>query len=293
MSGFFGDLSKAAGAVSSVSGVVGQVSGLATSLGDLASGNFTAALSKLGPWASGLRQASWRGKTFAVHESRIRKGRRVSVHVYPFRDDVWVEDLGRGVRKFGFRAFLIGDDVLQQSAAMQQAVEQPGPGTLIHPSLGSLNCSVIEFSARESAERGRVVELEFEFIETAKPLYPSLVQSTQAGVKAAASGTWAALASDFQNDVVKPLQEGAQVVEKATQTVAKWTGVATHLAGDASMMVRSVSGLVGNFGRYSSAGMTLLQSSSATVSSLLSGVTTARTAVSEAADAAQSLSSLL
>ena len=45
----------------------------------------------LGPWAASLQPASWNGIPFAVRASQIRRGRRVAVHEYPFRDDVWVE----------------------------------------------------------------------------------------------------------------------------------------------------------------------------------------------------------
>lgn len=286
MSGILGGLAAFTGTVQGVNGLVGAIS-------NLASGNYASIISGLGPWAAGLQVASFRGIPFAVHESSVRKGRRNAVHTYPFRDEIWVEDLGRGVRRYGFRGFLVGDDVFLQSSSMQAAAEQPGPGTLVHPSLGSLTCSVAEFTARESAEHGRVVELEFDFLESASSLYPALVQSTQQGTKSAASNAWSAISSDWQTNVAQPLAQGAQVVNAATQTVTKWTSSAMLVAGDASLLVHSVSGLAGNQGRYNSASMTLLQPTTATVPSLLAGVTTARTAVTAAAGAAQLLGTLL
>ncbi|MBV8749430.1 MAG: DNA circularization N-terminal domain-containing protein [Candidatus Eremiobacteraeota bacterium] len=49
----------------------------------------------LGPWADAPQRAWWRGVPFAVRASQIRRGRRIVVHEHPFRDDVWVGDLGR------------------------------------------------------------------------------------------------------------------------------------------------------------------------------------------------------
>lgn len=278
--------------VAGIAGIASSVSGLASSISNLASGNYAAVLSGLGPWAFSMQAASWRGLPFAVRESTIRKGRRTAEHVYPFRDSVWIEDLGRGVRQYAFRGFLVGDDVLQQSTAMQAAAEAFGPGTLVHPTLGTLNCSVVEFAVRQTTE-GRTVEIEFTFIETAASLYPSLVNPTQAGVATASTGAFGAIAADFQNDVAKPLAEGAQVVAGAVSTVNKWVGTATSVAGDAALLVHAVAGLTGNYGRYNSASMTLQQPTAASIGTLLAGVTTARTAISVAASAAQTLAAAL
>ena len=43
-----------------------------------------------------LQPASWRGMGFAVTGGRVRAGRRKALHEYPFRDGVWVEDMGSG-----------------------------------------------------------------------------------------------------------------------------------------------------------------------------------------------------
>ena len=41
-----------------------------------------------------LLPASWRGVPFHGLSGELRFGRRPVVHEYPFRDSVWVEDLG-------------------------------------------------------------------------------------------------------------------------------------------------------------------------------------------------------
>ena len=42
--------------------------------------------------------------------------------------------------------------------------EQSGAGTLVHPTLGSMQCVLLEFACADRRERGRVVELQFAFI---------------------------------------------------------------------------------------------------------------------------------
>lgn len=279
MSGIMSAVSSASNVVSGISGTATGISKLSGALGDVLSGNYAAALSGLGPWANGMQVASWRGLQFAVRQSTIRKGRRFAEHVYPYRDAIWEEDIGRGIRRYSFQAFLVGDNVLAQSAAMQAAVETVGTGTLVHPTLGSLTCAVTEFVAQQNAERGRVIDLNFTFTESAAPLTPALVNSTQKGVLAQITSTLSAIATDFQSDIVAPLEEGAAVVESAVSTVFMWTNIAESLVGDASLIFNSVSGLVGNNGIYSSGGLTVQQPLTATASSLLAASTTNRTAL--------------
>jgi len=287
MSGAFGRVaSTAANVVGGVTGTAQGLSRLANGVSNILSGNYAALLSGFGPWAQGMQEAKWRGLSFAVRESTIHKGRRQAEHEYPYRDTIWVEDLGRGKRRYSFEGFLVGDNVLAQSKAMQDAVEQLGTGTLIHPTLGSLNCAVTEFQARQSAKQGRVVELRFTFTESVPSVYPAQGQSTKNNVTTKSKSLLSTIASDFQKYVAGPLAKGAAVIESAVSTVGTWAGMAFSLVGDARMIAGSVKGLIGNFGIFSSGGLTVSQPVTATVSSLLAASTTRRTAVQTASAAA-------
>ena len=247
----------------------------------------------MGPWADRLQPASFRGCGFAVLESNIITGRRTALHEYPFRDDVWVEDLGRAVRAHSFRAFVVGDDVYDQRDNLKKACETEGAGLLVHPSLGSLTCVVMSFNLREVAESGRVVEFEISLVETAQPLYPATVASTQAAVGTAADSALGAIGQDFAAKIEPALLNGAQVVEKAAATASEWTENAETLAGNVSLLVHSVAGLQGNYGRYSSGALGKLQDATATVTGLLSGAVVARSAVIQASSAANALAAAL
>ncbi len=151
-----------------------------------------------GSWLDQLQPASWRGLPFAVKASEYPRGRRFALHEYPYRDLPWAEDTGRATRAVAFSGFVVGDDCYAQAQALLDAAEQPGSGTLVHPSLGELTVALIEpLHPSERFDLGRVVELRFAFVETGTPLYPSDATSTQADVSDKATAAQAASASDF------------------------------------------------------------------------------------------------
>src|ERR1700731_1518665 len=91
-----------------------------------------------------LLPASYKGVGFGVLDSSIAVGQRVEVHEYPFRNLPFTEQLGRRARRLQFTAFLIGADVAARSMALQDALEQKGAGSLVHPSYGAMSMSVSE-----------------------------------------------------------------------------------------------------------------------------------------------------
>lgn len=267
------------------SGVVGDVLNFAGNL-------------KLGPWAWGLQPASFRGVRFAVRSSTIRRGRRVVVHEYPFRDDVWVEDLGRGTRVVSFSGFLIGDDVFAQRDRMVTAVETPGVGVLVHPSLGRLTVSNTEFSAGERFDLGRVVELEFSFIQsTPQPVFPTSGFATALKSIAAAVQTTLAIARDYISavtTVISGVSAGltfaANVFGTVRGLIGGVVGMALAVVHDSGALASTALGLSGNNGRYSGGTSVTRRPASTTVASAIAATTVARGAVTAAAAAVSAVS---
>lgn len=144
---------------------------------------------------------------FHVRACQIRRGRRVAVHEYPWNDTIWVEDLGRGRRGYGFAGFLLGETVVIQQAIMLEAAELPGPGLLIHPALGSILASLVGFAADMDVEDGGLCKLTFEFLESAPgPLFPGTALSTPDQTNAAADSGQTAIAQDFGQTSLSPTQ---------------------------------------------------------------------------------------
>lgn len=126
-------------------------------------------------WQSQLQASSFRGVPFAVVAEEGSHGRRQAVHEYPYRDTAWIEDLGRGTRRFMIRGFLIqnsqiygGGDVIAQRQSLVAACEAKGSGTLVHPTLGELTVSIPENGLRISGsmESGRVFEFTLMALES-------------------------------------------------------------------------------------------------------------------------------
>jgi prophage DNA circulation protein len=195
-------------------------------------------------WLSQLQPASWRGIPFSVNDSEIRRGRRTAVHEYAYRDIVWVEDLGLATRRYGFRGFFVGDDCYAVEQSMLAAAETPGPGQLVHPSLGALTVSLIEFSSGQRRELGRVVEFQFGFIEGSPgALSAGAAGSTQDTVSGASDEADAASQGDFFDGVGGALATGAAVVGQAVATVGGFVASGLAVVNDASRLVNSVRGL--------------------------------------------------
>lgn len=93
-----------------------------------------------------LQPASFRGVPFEVEASGITVGRRTVVHEYPQRDRPYVEDLGRATRNITLQCFVVGSDYLEQAQALMHELEEPGPGTLIHPWLGEMEVTITSVS---------------------------------------------------------------------------------------------------------------------------------------------------
>jgi prophage DNA circulation protein len=160
-------------------------------------------------WTDRLQPASWRGVPFAVTEGTSRFGRKQAIHDYPFRDQVWIEDLGRAPRRISITGFLIedsliygGGDVLLQKEAMIAAAETAGPGTLVHPTLGVLTLSLLEpVEILERKDLGLAFGLRFSLIEAGQRVFPSTSTSTQDQTNTAAGDASAAFAGDFGDEM--------------------------------------------------------------------------------------------
>ena len=144
-----------------------------------------------------LRSASFRGINFQVSDTDLGAGRRVQVHEYPQRDVSWVEDLGRATRAISVEGFLIGSDYIAQANRLLAALESVGPGTLVHPWLGSMQvCLVQPARVRFDAGLG-MATVSMSFVEAGDLSFPNPTQSTQAVSRLTADALAKAAISDF------------------------------------------------------------------------------------------------
>lgn len=255
-------------------------------------------------WMDGLREASYRGVPFVMVEGDSRFGRRSVVHEYPYRDTVWVEDLGRSARRINVQGFLVGGDCIAQRDRMIAVCEAAGgdKGILIHPTFGQMLVNLLgPLTIRERWDKGRMFEIGFSFIESGQREFPSADDSSGAVISAAADAADAASGADFKSQVAGALENGASVVQQAVSVTAAWASTATRLANDATNLCNMVSSLPGDFGRFAggrnvggvTGNVSKMSGGAATISSLTALGSKARSSVAGAASALASAASRL
>jgi prophage DNA circulation protein len=136
----------------------------------------------------------FRGVEFHVETAGRSGGRRTVRHEYPLRDEPFVEDMGRKSRSFPVDGYVIGPEYLAARDALISALEEAGPGELVHPYYGSKRVICAEFRFRESSSDGGMVRFSIEFEETeSTPAQPSAVPAAAAQVDASADELVAAI----------------------------------------------------------------------------------------------------
>lgn len=146
---------------------------------------------------SKLRPASFRGVPFQVESTELGAGRRTQLHEYPQRDKPYVEDLGRAARDLSFYGFVVGDDYVDRANALLGALEQAGPGSLVHPWFGTVQVCLKD-PARVSFDASLgIARFAMSFVEAGELEFPAVQSSTQAGVRNAASALETAAVASF------------------------------------------------------------------------------------------------
>jgi len=121
------------------------------------------------------RRATWRGIPFEVSSLDGAFGRHTVEHIFPLRDDVYIEELAIKPRHHRISGFVIGDDYDRERNRFIAAAEKGGEGTLQHPTLGRLRVKLVDFSISEPQADGLgKAELSFDFVESSPRLYPAI-----------------------------------------------------------------------------------------------------------------------
>lgn len=140
-----------------------------------------------------MQPAAYRGVPFKVLRVETEGGRRVPVHQFPLRDRASVEDLGRSVRRYSMRAFIIGDDFIERRDRLIKVLETPGPGfprkvggILVHPTFGRLQAVPETWRMVEGRGEGNSTAIDITFIESGDILGPVETVGRVAAVDTAA-----------------------------------------------------------------------------------------------------------
>lgn len=149
-------------------------------------------MSELGKWALSLQRASFRDRLFFVDSHDSSFGRRNVVHEFPLREKPVVEDLGRKAREFTIEAYVLANrnnefDYTLERDLLIAALEEPGPGKLVHPYLGEMQVAVTGGGRlRETSKEGGMARFTLTFTEAGEVAQPTAETATGDAVDAAA-----------------------------------------------------------------------------------------------------------
>lgn len=256
-------------------------------------------------WWESLQPASFRGVPFGVFGARGSFGRRVALHEYPFRNNPWPQDLGRKTRVFNVVGFLLENDlktrqgdVIPQLKNLIAAAETEKTGTLIHPTLGSMQVQLLDLDTEEAWDQGKMFRVSMRFIEAGLKVFPSTTVSTTVAGQQSALAAFNNIAIDFQTTITSYYLKGAAIVQQVQATADLWVRQAQDVVNDATNVFNYVSTLpqtvAGMYGRYFGGANVsgfnspvTTQNPSITVETLIGQGTAAQTAAANAFSALQ------
>ncbi|MGU3528301.1 DNA circularization protein [Raoultella planticola] len=214
-------------------------------------------------WQSKLRPCSFRGVPFAIISEEGSHGRRQAVHEYPYRDTAWIEDMGRGTRRFVLKGFLVqdsliygGSDVISQRLALIAACETKGSGTLIHPTLGEMTVSVPENGLTLSGDMksGRSFEFTLMLIESGLKVF-AITGSSTAG-KTVRTNYLKLVSTTVFSTIARikgEIRGVSQAIKTIKSTISFWTNMVDSTINEVTNISSVLKSTFGNqrYGRYS------------------------------------------
>jgi hypothetical protein len=117
------------------------------------------------------KMAKFRNANFFVSETGRSVGRRNVVHQFPFKNDPYVEDLGKDIDEFTITGYVIQNpdnefDYFAERDALLSALKEEGPGLLIDPFMGSQKVQLLgKAEISESFSPGGIARFTMTFIQ--------------------------------------------------------------------------------------------------------------------------------
>lgn len=183
-------------------------------------------------WKDRLQDASFRGVPFKVEGEGAAVGRRVETHEFPNRDKPYTEDLGKITFRPNITAYVVGDDCWEQRDRLIEALNKPGPGTLIHPTYGEVSvCVDGEVKVTTTASEGRMVRFDLQFVEAGELSYPTAGAATANTLASSCSALDDCISDNFNKFGMGGMPDFVQgdVIERAT-------GILSYASGAMSMV---------------------------------------------------------
>lgn len=178
-------------------------------------------------WIDRLVGASFRGVPFKIEDEGITAGRRVETHEFVNRDKPYTEDLGKVTARPKFSAYVIGDDCYEQRDRLMEALNKPGPGTLIHPTYGEMSvCVDGDIAVGTTSSEGRMVRFDLVFVEAGELSYPTAGAATANALVSSCSALDDCISDNFEQFGMDGMPDFVQngVVDDATSMLGYVSG---------------------------------------------------------------------
>lgn len=153
-------------------------------------------------WLAGYLQGSFRDVPFYIDGHQYKSGRRLAEHTSPNVDQVEQEDMGQARRDVSLSAYIVDNDYFQQRDSLKSALEQEGPGVLVHPYLGIMNVKVNSFTLKETTKEGRVARFEITMYQDAEPATITITPNTKNDIAGAKEAAVVALNEQFVDEYI-------------------------------------------------------------------------------------------
>jgi prophage DNA circulation protein len=124
--------------------------------------------------------ASFRGALFRIDVGTRAAGRRSILYEFPKRDQPASEDMGRRAKRWTLQGWTIGPNYATEADRLETALNSEGPGTLIHPTLGSQSVCVEGYHRAENRQEGRMARFDMSFFEAGSATTDLVGQVAQA-----------------------------------------------------------------------------------------------------------------
>ncbi|KJV30029.1 DNA circularization N-terminal domain-containing protein [Luteibacter yeojuensis] len=180
-------------------------------------------------WSETLLDASFRGVPIDIAADQMNAARMVTNNAIPYRDGEEGEDMGREARVVSLRIAVLGDDYEQRLQALIAALDQGGPGELIHPVYGPLRVLVSRYTVEHAAETPDYAEVSAVFVEHALD-QPFFIRSFE-GIDSAAA-TLGRPDGDWRRHVRDLLGRSHSLIgESRGRLMGGWEGLVHELLG--------------------------------------------------------------
>lgn len=204
-------------------------------------------------WRDKLQKGSFRGAPFLWQKAEAEVGRRTARHDYPLRDDAYFEDMGRSPREFTLEVFVIGPEYMDARDTLVSALEEPGYGTLVHPTMGTLSVQ-LSGKARisESTDEGGMARFTLPFVLAGENKLPSSYIDTASVVETKSDAVLSTISNEFEaNAAVNIAKSSFSLAEEFIYTcktiTARITAVKSEVAkvqADLARMKASLNELI-------------------------------------------------